>query len=175
MTHKRSEGAAPRLVPDRPLPPYAYVSGRFPHPVSDPAGHSYGKPAEPPPAPDPERWQECWTYLYGLDLFNHGYFWEAHEAWEGLWHACGRKGPLADFFKGLIQLAAAGVKQRAGIPAGVEGHATRAAQLWRGVAASAEGGAGELFGLRLDELIGLAERVARERWPEAPAPLVPTR
>mgnify|MGYP001399614021 CR=1 FL=1 len=22
---------------------------------------------------------------YGVDLFNYGYWWEAHEAWEGLW------------------------------------------------------------------------------------------
>ncbi|MER9222262.1 DUF309 domain-containing protein [Mesorhizobium sp. M0644] len=22
-----------------------------------------------------------------IDLINHGYYWEAHEAWEPLWHA----------------------------------------------------------------------------------------
>ncbi|TGQ49534.1 DUF309 domain-containing protein, partial [Mesorhizobium sp. M1C.F.Ca.ET.210.01.1.1] len=26
-------------------------------------------------------------FRWGIDLFNHGYYWEAHEAWEPLWHA----------------------------------------------------------------------------------------
>ena len=30
-----------RLVPDEQFPPYSYVTGRFPHPTSDPAGHSF--------------------------------------------------------------------------------------------------------------------------------------
>src|SRR5688500_6277324 len=106
----------PRLVPERPLPPYAFVPGRFPHPVSDPRGHSYGARPEPSAPPDPERWRECSSYLYGIDLFNHGYYWEAHEEWEGLWHACNRRGRTANFLKGLIKLAAAGVKAREGQP-----------------------------------------------------------
>jgi uncharacterized protein len=120
-----------RLVPDEPLPPYAYVSGRHPHPVSDPAGHSYGKLEVTPAPPDPERWATCRPYLVGLDRFNHGYYWEAHEAWEGLWHACGRTGPTADFLKGLIHLAAAGFKQLEGRHDGVRSHARRAAELLR--------------------------------------------
>jgi hypothetical protein len=54
------------------------------------------------------------AYLRGIDLFNFGYWWESHEAWEGLWRACGRRGPAADFLKGLIKLAAAGVKASTG-------------------------------------------------------------
>ena len=50
----------------------------------------------------------------GVALFNAGYYWEAHEAWEGLWHAYGRRGPTADVLKALIKLAAAGVKVREG-------------------------------------------------------------
>ena len=50
------------------------------------------------------------------DLLNHGFYWEAHEAWETLWHAAGRKGEIADFLKGLIKLAAAAVKAREGNP-----------------------------------------------------------
>jgi len=86
------QGEVPRFVPDQPLPPYSFVPGRFPHPVNDPQGHSFG--ADPPPAEllDPDRWQICRAYLYGVDLFNHGYYWEAHESWEGLWLACGRTG-----------------------------------------------------------------------------------
>nr|WP_244447982.1 DUF309 domain-containing protein [Neorhizobium vignae] len=50
----------------------------------------------------------------GQDLFNHGYYWEAHEAWEGLWQAAKRGSQLRAFLKGLILLSAAGVKIREG-------------------------------------------------------------
>lgn len=82
----------PRLVPDQPFPPYAYIPGRTAHPTRDPDGHSYGVILETPDSPDPTAWQDCHDYLYGIDLFNHGFYWEAHEAWEGLWVACGRRG-----------------------------------------------------------------------------------
>ena len=41
----------------------------------------------------------------GVDLFNRGLYWEAHEAWEREW-VPDRKGPDAGFYKGLIQVAA---------------------------------------------------------------------
>jgi len=152
--------ARPRFVSDVPLPPYSYVPGRFPHPISDPAGHMFGRPPEPPLAPDPEYWRESRAYLYGVDLFNFGYYWEAHEVWEGLWRACGRTGPTADFFRGLIKLAAAGVKVRQGVPAGVASHAARAAAAFRRL------GRDHYFGLRLSVLLAYSLAV------EAMAPAV---
>ena len=41
----------------------------------------------------------------GIELFNSGRFWEAHESWEHEWMP-DRKGPDAGFYKGLIQVAA---------------------------------------------------------------------
>jgi predicted metal-dependent hydrolase len=41
----------------------------------------------------------------GIELFNSGHFWEAHEAWELEWTP-DRKGPESGFYKGLIQVAA---------------------------------------------------------------------
>jgi hypothetical protein len=153
----------PRYLPDEPLPPYSYVpGGRSPHPFSDPAGHSYNAPRDHPPAPHADDWRTSRAYLRGVDLFNHGYYWEAHEAWEGLWHACGRGGPTADFLKGLIQLAVAGVKHWQGMPHGMTSHARRAAELWRAIAKE------RFFGLRMDELIELAEEARRDGWPPAP-------
>ncbi len=137
----------PRFVPDAQLPPYSYVPGRFPHPISDPVGHLFGKPLELPAAPDPNSWRESRAYLYGVDLFNFGYYWEAHEVWEGLWRACGRSGPAADFFRGLIKLAAAGVKVRQGVPAGVASHAARAAAVFRNFAHA------DFFGQRIADLL----------------------
>ena len=55
-----------------------------------------------------------------------------------LWHAAGRTGATADFLKGLIKLAAAGVKVREGRAAGVRRHAERAVDLLQRVAAEAD-------------------------------------
>jgi hypothetical protein len=121
----------PRYVPEAALPPYSYVSGKFPHPKRDAAGHSYGVLAPTVPPCQPRRWADCRTYLRGVDLFNHGYYWEAHEEWELLWNAAGRRGPVADFLKGLIILACAGVKAREGRVAGVRRLAQRAGELFR--------------------------------------------
>jgi ribulose-phosphate 3-epimerase len=41
----------------------------------------------------------------GVELFNQGEFWEAHEAWEGAWMPH-RHTPEGDFYKGLVQVAA---------------------------------------------------------------------
>ena len=150
--------ARPRFLPGVPLPPYTFIPGRNPHPVSDPAGHMHGRSAEHPAPPDESRWRECPTFLHGVDLFNHGFYWEAHEAWESLWHACGRKGPTADFLRGLIKLAAAGVKVREGVPEGVASHAARAAAIFDDVARRL-GGDARMFGMRLSDLSASARVV----------------
>ncbi|MBY0528343.1 MAG: DUF309 domain-containing protein [Gemmataceae bacterium] len=143
-----------RLAPDMPFPPYAYVpGGPYPHPIRDPQGHGFGIEAPRPASPDPEDWRSCVPYLYGIDLFNCGYYWEAHEAWESLWHACGRTGPMADFLKGLIKLAAAGVKVREGEPRGVHNHARRAAELFAPMAGT------RYLGLAVNELIAFADQL----------------
>jgi uncharacterized protein len=125
-----------RYVPQRPFPPYAFVPGRNPHPVSDPAGHSHGETPSAAEPLDPQHPQASPEFLFAIDLFNHGYYWEAHESWESLWHAAGHAGPVAVLLKGLIKLAAAGVKAREGNAAGVLRHARRAAELFRRAADS---------------------------------------
>lgn len=157
----------PRLT-DLPLPPYTFIPGKRPHPHSDPAGHRF----QPPPAtvPEPATWRQCQGYVYGIDLFNHGYYWEAHEAWEGAWNAASRRGTTAEFLKALIQLAVAGVKHLEGIPEGVAKHARRAAELCRDVAAC---GDDVFLGFRIETLIALAEAVRRKGWPATRPLLVP--
>jgi uncharacterized protein len=146
--------ARPRLAPGVPLPPYSFIPGSsLPHPTADPAGHSFGKRGLPVDAPpDPQNWAACTPYLFAIDLFNHGYYWEAHEAWEALWQACGRHGLIADFFKALIKLAATGVKVREGQPAGVRSHGRRAAELFEQVAKAIGPGQTHFLGLELGEL-----------------------
>jgi predicted metal-dependent hydrolase len=41
----------------------------------------------------------------GIELFNAGRYWDAHEVWEHEWMP-DRKGPDAGFYKGMIQVAA---------------------------------------------------------------------
>jgi hypothetical protein len=117
------------------FPPYSYVpGGRWPHPKSDPAGHSFGKSEF---AAGSGEWLTSSLFQEATELFNNGFYWEAHEAWETLWHAAGRKGPVADFLKALIKMAAAGVKVREGRLEGVRTHAMRAAAIFRQLPESA--------------------------------------
>jgi hypothetical protein len=134
-------------------PPYAFVPGLTPHPVSDPAGHSFGQPRCHPPALDPANWRDSADYLHGIDLFNAGFYWEAHEVWEGLWQIAGRDTPLGKFLQGLIKLAAAGVKVREGKARGTVSLARSAAEL------IGQAGVGERFlGLDVAGLLGYCQR-----------------
>lgn len=152
----------PRFLPDDPFPPYTFVPGQSPHPISDPHGHSYGQRLEIPERLEPERWPECEAYLRGVDLFNHGYYWEAHEVWEGLWQACGRSGLLADFFKALIHFAAAGVKVREGVPAGVQRHLERTKELLALARQRLATGQERLMGLDVTAVQNLVNALLRE-------------
>jgi hypothetical protein len=164
----------PRLIPDEPFPPYAFVPGRFPHPVSDPTGHSFGQ--EPTATPlDPARWWTCRPYLVGLDFFNGGFFWEAHTQWESVWLTTrpqpGLLSPppvvlLSGFLKGLIRLAAAGVKVLEGNRRGVASHAAAAADRFAQTAALL-GADGRYLGLALADLLTLAGSAKRAVLPPA--------
>ncbi len=157
-----------RLVPDLPLPPYAYVPGLHPHPVREPAGHSYGQHAPQPEPLIPAQWRKSRLYCEAIDLFNLGYYWESHEAWEGLWHAADRQGATADFLKGLIKLAAAGVKAREGLRTGVVSHSARAVALFDLVAAAV--GAHDYAGLEFAELRRYAQQAPEALLADADEP-----
>lgn len=55
-------------------------------------------------------WWENEDYLFAFDLFNAGYFWEAHTYWERLWCLPGTAETARLLLRGLIQLAAARLK-----------------------------------------------------------------
>jgi hypothetical protein len=102
-------------------------------------------------------WADSVAYLRGVALFNGGYYWEAHEAWEPLWLAHGRRGPVAAAIQGLIKLAAAGVKVRERRSPGAASHAGRAAALFE---ESRRVGGRYQLGLDLDEWIVRARDTA---------------
>lgn len=57
-------------------------------------------------------------YLQGIELFNRGEFFEAHEAWESVWLRS--QGPMRLFYQALIQSAAAMLHQRNGNRVGAD-------------------------------------------------------
>jgi hypothetical protein len=109
-----------RYAPGRAFPPYAFLPGRDPHPTRDPAGHSFGRASESTRPLDPQCWRENVPYLFGVDLYNHAFLWEAHEAWEDVWHATKADRIQALFLQGLIQCAAAWLKIPMQQPRGLE-------------------------------------------------------
>lgn len=149
----------PRFVPQKPFPSYAYVPGYFPHPMRDPNGHSYGQSPPQVEPFNPRQWESNTEYLYGIDLFNFGYYWEAHEAWEALWHALGRTGPPAKFIQGLIYLAAAGVMIRRRHSRGPRIHAQNAADCFKH--ALDFNASEQCMGLKLEELFRIASCLTR--------------
>jgi len=84
---------APRLAPARPFPRSAYLPGRSARPPARAIGPAREEVA------------------FGVDLYHAGYFWEAHEAWEGPWKRT-RSPARKALLQGLIQLAAALLKLR---------------------------------------------------------------
>lgn len=102
-------------------------------------------------------WRESASYLRGFALFNDGFYWEAHEIWELLWNQQGRVGPIADLLRGLIKLAAAGVKVRQKQRHGVVTHGARAAVCFENAKAASSA---TLLGMDLDRLAGIARKLA---------------
>lgn len=107
------------------FPAYTYVPSVTPHPISHPDGHMFG-------VNDPHGgWPAKQVLTWGAQLFDAGFYWESHEAWEHLWLGKGRTTPEALTVKGLIKLAAAGVKCLEQNVTGAKRHATRAHTLLR--------------------------------------------
>ncbi len=92
------------------FPAYRYVPTQNPHPVIHPDGHSFGKEETEIERILPEHWQKNSLYLYGIDLFNYGYWWEAHEAWETIWLKTKKFDLEGQYLQGLIQMSAALLK-----------------------------------------------------------------
>jgi predicted metal-dependent hydrolase len=106
--------------------------------------------------------------LRGVELFNRGEYWHAHEVWEEEWTP-DRKGPDAGFYKGLIQVAAGCL------------HYTRhnrrgAVNKWRSGADYLRPFLPAHRGVRLAPLVSTVDRfldaMQKEAWPELKMPVV---
>lgn len=120
------DASAPPRYSSRPLPACRFVPGETARPIPDPEDRVSQERQAPPPGWRPEEWHDLPEWLWALDLFNHGYWWESHEALEGLWHAAGRTTPSARFVQSLIHLSAACLNHRRGHAAAARRQAARA-------------------------------------------------
>ena len=104
----------------------------------------------------------------GIDLFNRGRYWDAHEAWEHAWMP-DRKGTDAGFYKGLIQVAAGclhyGRRNRRG-----------AVNKWTSGADYLRPYLPEHLGIQLSALVtavdGFLAAMTTREWPELTMPLI---
>ncbi len=134
-----------RLAPERAFPSSAYVPGRHPRPSVTDAGWVGDQ--------NPDS-----VARFAIDLFDRGYYWEAHEQWEFLWRRHGRDSLAGRMAYGLIALAAAGVKVRMGSAEGLRRHAERASGIFMAVAEESP----VVLGLPVAALIAFADGIARE-------------
>ena len=112
----------PARYSPKPFPPYRFIPGVNPHPTESPQGHSYRRFESSVQPLKANNWFENETYLYGIDLYNHEYWWESHEAWESLWKLSPEDPLTRDFLQGLIKISAAFIKWQLKTPRGVAIH-----------------------------------------------------
>ncbi|HCK52018.1 MAG TPA: DUF309 domain-containing protein [Planctomycetaceae bacterium] len=165
---------APRLLPPVQLPPYTFIPGSTtPHPNRHPEGHSYKKKG---PAAKPlvnENWADNRSFLLALDLFNNGYYWEAHEELDKLLKITGAEDLIGRFLKGLFKLAAAGLKVRENSIHGVRRHAASSGEVFADVAAEVD--SDRFCGLKLTMLQFAADRAAQLTYKELDTESQPVR
>ena len=173
MSQAMTEKGAPRLLPTADLPSYTYVQGETPHPIRDPRGHSHQRKGRTSKPLVPEKWADNRSYLVAIDYFNHGYYWEAHEEWDRLWRVSGPDTTVGKFLKGLVKMAAAGMKVRENSIHGVRRHAASAGEVFADVAAEIE--EDRYCGLDFTLLQFAADRAAQLHYKQKLDPGKPTR
>ncbi|MEZ5943895.1 MAG: DUF309 domain-containing protein [Planctomycetaceae bacterium] len=153
-----------RLLPQADLPRYTHIPGAgTPHPYRDPRGHSYNRRPIPAKSLREELWAENRSYLLGLDLFNLGFYWEAHDEWDRLLRVTNHESLTGMFLKGLVKMAAAGVKVREESIHGVRRHAASAGEVFADVAAESD--KDRFCGLDFTLLQFAADRAAQLSYP----------
>jgi hypothetical protein len=96
-----------RRLPDLALPGHAHVPGSGSTPDMAPLEAAKALVA---PETSANAWQDNAAYLYGHDLLDAGFFWEAHEVWEAVWLNCPPNSAEKLMLRMLIQQANARLK-----------------------------------------------------------------
>ncbi len=103
----------------------------------------------------------------GIELFNTGRYWDAHEAWEHEWTP-DRRGPESGFYKGLIQVAAGCLHYQRRNRRGAVNKWTSGARYLRGYPRVHRG-------VRIGELVGQVDSYLEAMaggWPELTMPQI---
>lgn len=157
FTWQESMVDRPRYEYDLRFPDRAFVPGRMPHPRRSDVTSCEATAFTVVLAPGEASARRQRALRRGLDLFNHGYFWEAHEAWEEPWQGLDRNTAEALHLQGLIRLAAAALKLVMEETAGVAAHAR-----WcQATFTRLQGGTPDVFagGPQAEALIALCRRL----------------
>ena len=91
-----------RRLPDLAVPGHAHVPGSGSKPDMAPLEAAKALVA---PETSANAWQDNAAYLYGHDLLDAGFFWEAHEVWEAVWLNCPPNSAEKLLLRMLIQQA----------------------------------------------------------------------
>ena len=142
------DGSCPRYWPAVGLPESPFLPGVSPR-AARPAGNPPEDLGDFAAAPlTTANWRRHGRYLFGIDLFNRSFWWEAHEQWEVPWR-CGNA-LQRPFLQGLIQIAASLLKRRLG---NSRGHDLLSVKGRRNLdAVRRQVSAGVYMGLRLPDL-----------------------
>ena len=155
----------PRLLPPVDLPAYTFIPGSTtPHPYRHPEGHSYKKKGPTSRPLSDDAWADNRSFLMAIDLFNAGYYWEAHEELDKLLKVSDPENLVGRFLKGLFKLAAAGLKVRENSIHGVRRHAASSGEVFADVAAEVD--SDRFCGLKLTMLQFAADRAAQLTYKE---------
>jgi len=126
-----------------PLPAQPHVPGRGADPR---AGQGWVEPAVE------ER------FAYACDLFEAGFYWEAHEVWEARWAELPEATVAARYQQALLLVAASLHKHEVGEPEGADQLLVQARRVFRGVTARR----GDVVaGLDVAALLGATEQALR--------------
>ncbi len=120
------------------------------------------------PAPDdwdPHAWRQLDAWLYAVDLYNHGYWWEAHEQIERLWRTQPRTSEPARFLQALIKLCAAVLNRALGKQRPARSQAVSAADTLDDLAVS---GSRTFMGIEIASLASAIRRWASNETAERP-------
>ena len=90
-----------------------------------------------------------------MDLYNFAYWWEAHEAWEGLWHQAEDTYRL--FLQGLIQVSASLIKYHMRMLRPLRSLSTAGRDKLRQVVAESDRTDGKYMGLNLPVFLETAD------------------
>ena len=134
------------------LPSYAFIPGQSKHPLKD-GGHMENE-GEPESYPlSEENYKEHEHYLYALDLYNYGFYWEAHVYLEAIWNANNRTGDIAELMKAIIKICAAKIKEQMKQERPAQDHYNRAKELINSVSKD------KIIGLRKKDLLTLPKEI----------------